>query len=144
MANVRGAGGRFTGAGTSAVQVTVLIHGNVLRGLSEPFIRAACQVGQQAVAEEGVNRVHSQLQDVLQHPTGYYESQVVTDRSTEESRVTDGGVVYGPWLEGTGSRNQSTRFKGYRTFRIVTQGLKADAGGIARGAMMPILERLNG
>lgn len=143
MANVRGAGGRFTGAGTSAVQVTVTFHGTVLQGLSAPFVRAACQAGQQAVAEEAVNRIHARLGDVLQHPTGYYESQITTDRSVEEVHVTDSGVVYGPWLEGTGSRNQSSRFKGYRTFRIVTQRLRSDAGAIARTAMTPILEGLN-
>lgn len=32
-------------------------------------------------------------------------------------RIDAGNVVYGPWLEGVGSRNQSTRFKGYRMFR---------------------------
>ena len=31
--------------------------------------------------------------------------------------ISDSGVVYGPWLEGVGSRNQATRFKGYAIFR---------------------------
>lgn len=139
----RDAQGRFTGAGESQIEITVTLRGNLLLGRSAPFVRAACQAGQQAVAEEATNRVHARLHEVLQHPTGYYESQVVTDRGVEESRVTDGGVVYGPWLEGTGSRNASTRFKGYRTFRIVTQGLKRDAGTIARATMTPILEGLD-
>ena len=31
--------------------------------------------------------------------------------------ISDGGVIYGSWLEGTSSRNQTTRFKGYASFR---------------------------
>ncbi len=72
--------------------------------------------------------VLERLGHVLRHPTGYYESQVRTEmRSDSEAFVTDGGVVYGPWLEGTGSRNETTRFKGYRTFRTIAQELDARA-----------------
>lgn len=35
--------------------------------------------------------------------------------------LSDGGVIYGPWLEGVGSRNKSTRFKGYFSFRAAKQ-----------------------
>ena len=42
------------------------------------------------------------------------------------------GVIYGPWLEGTGSRNYPvTRFKGYRNWRRVTQMLEKAAKPIA-------------
>ena len=34
-----------------------------------------------------------------------------------------GGAVYGPWLEGVGSRNATTRFKGYWAFRKATSAL---------------------
>ena len=58
----------------------------------------------------------------FKHPTGYYASRVQSHRSGEgQSTVDDGGVVYGPWLEGVGSRNQTTRFKGYFTFRKTAQ-----------------------
>jgi hypothetical protein len=32
--------------------------------------------------------------------------------------------VYGPWLEGVGSRNNTTRFKGYHAFRNAAQALQ--------------------
>jgi hypothetical protein len=74
------------------------------------------------IAEDAVNRVKDRLGEVLQNPTGYYESQIQTDRSSDGGyRVTDGGVIYGPWLEGVSTRNQTTRFKGYFTFREVSQ-----------------------
>jgi len=47
-------------------------------------------------------------------------------------KIHDSGVVYGPWLEGTSSRNQTTRFKGYASFRRVKQWLEK---GIASRVM---------
>lgn len=76
----------------------------------------ADQVGYK-VATYAEDMVQERLRQVLQHPTGYYQSRISVDRAGTGYRVSDGGVVYGPWLEGTSSRNQSTRFKGYSTFR---------------------------
>lgn len=85
-----------------------------------------------AIAVEGVNRVKARLRQVLQNPTGFYESNIQVERREVYRGVTDGGVIYGPWLEGTGSRNKTTRFKGYKTFRTVKQGLDADAEMLAQ------------
>lgn len=61
-----------------------------------------------------------ELINVLQHPTGYYESRIVAEPiSADQWSINDSNVIYGPWLEGLSSRNQSTRFKGYATFRRV-------------------------
>jgi hypothetical protein len=69
------------------------------------------------VADYGVFLVLLRLASVLREPTGYYESRIKKDRQGDDFFVTDSGVVYGPWLEGTSSRNQISRFKGYRTFQ---------------------------
>lgn len=77
-----------------------------------------------ALAQAGVNLVQLQLDKNLKHPTGFYRKHIVTDLSKKQAAyVTDSGVIYGPWLEGTGSRNQSTRFKGYSSFRKATKQL---------------------
>lgn len=84
------------------------------------------------VAEKGEEMVRQQLHSVIRHPTGYYESHIQTEVLTELNRViTDGGVVYGPWLEGTGSRNDTTRFKGYKTFRLISHELESKTSAIA-------------
>lgn len=49
--------------------------------------------------------------------TGNYRRNISGSVSQLRAVISDGGVVYGPWLEGVGSRNQSTRFKGYFSFR---------------------------
>lgn len=76
----------------------------------------ADQVGYK-VATYAEDQIQQRLGQVLQHPTGYYQSKVTVERAGSGYRVSDQGVVYGPWLEGVSSRNQSTRFKGYQTFR---------------------------
>src|SRR6267154_2723207 len=49
---------------------------------------------------------------------GYYNSQIQTERQVDALLVRDDRVVYGPWLEGVGSRNYPvTRFRGYHAFR---------------------------
>jgi hypothetical protein len=82
------------------------------------------------IAQWGMNKVHARLRRVLKHPTGYYQSHIQTQRVMDWTEINDGGrIVYGPWLEGVGSRNYPvTRFKGYRTFRLVAQRMNAQVG----------------
>lgn len=79
------------------------------------------------LAKDAVTEIHSTLQRVLKHPTGYYESRVQASNAGSGVSVSDGGVIYGPWLEGVGSRNATTRFKGYHTFQQVGQDVGQEA-----------------
>lgn len=85
----------------------------------------------QKTSEYAEGEIQLRLAKVLKHPTGYYQSHITTNRVGEAYIVTDGTVVYGPWLEGTGSRNDETRFKGYFTFRLVAQKVEVKASSIA-------------
>ncbi|KKK70549.1 hypothetical protein LCGC14_2922870 [marine sediment metagenome] len=58
--------------------------------------------------------------------------------------LTDGGVIYGPWLEGTSSRNATTRFKGYASFRKTGDYLRGAIKGIAQSVVKRLAGRLNG
>ncbi|RKN61862.1 hypothetical protein D7231_31820 [Streptomyces klenkii] len=86
-------------------------------------------------AEEQVLRLTGSY---FRRPTGYYESRVETrTESPQVARVHDSGVVYGPWLEGTGSRNYPvTRFKGYGHWSQARELTRARAGQIAQ-RMLP-------
>jgi hypothetical protein len=107
----------------------------------DEVVDSEIEKGRHQITEAAHSRVQALLQDFLQNPTGYYQSRVVTDMSVGDTDlIHDSNVVYGPWLEGTGSRNRTTRFKGYHVFRIVTRGMQQravdladiDAGRIAR------------
>lgn len=96
------------------------------------------------LSERGEELVLQRLGHVLRHPTGRYESHV-KDRAFRNARqVWDEKSVYGPWLEGTGSRNSTTRFKGYRTFRQSTQQLERESLRIAEQTLRPYLIRMGG
>lgn len=78
-------------------------------------------------AEWALGHIRNTFHSHFKQPTGYYESHVRISNSTHGLRVEDGGnngPVYGPWLEGVGSRNNTTRFKGYHAFRNAAHALQ--------------------
>lgn len=116
--------------------------GPLFDGRADLALEAFKDEAAESVAEVGENDVQRELRVVLRNPTGYYQSRIVTDRATTGNRIHDSGVVYGPWLEGTGSRNKTTRFKGYSTFRRVAQVLELKAGEIAEHRLPEYLGRM--
>lgn len=116
--------------------------GPLFDGSADGTIKAFQDDVEQEVGEYTVNRIQGELGHVLVHPTGYYRSRVTTERRGENVLVTDGGVVYGPWLEGVGSRNKSTRFKGYATFRRISQAVRNEVGPIAERVLTKYVGRL--
>lgn len=78
-------------------------------------------------AEWALDHVKSTYHTHFKQPTGYYESRVHVHKGMTGHEVWDGGEagpVYGPWLEGVGSRNATTRFKGYHAFRKAATALE--------------------
>lgn len=96
-----------------------------------------------AIAQEGVSRIKRRLGQVLQHPTGFYESNIQVERRAVYRGVSDNGVVYGGWLEGVDPRNRTTRFKGYRTFRLIKQELQQDAANLAQPLVRAFVTEMN-
>lgn len=120
-----------------------------MSGLSGPFFAPGVdelvdrEIGKsrELVADAAYVRVIGLLHDFERHPHGYDASRIRVNRAlAERDVVQDTNAVYGPWLEGVGSRNRTSRFKGYHVFRIVASGMQqravdiahVDAGRIAR------------
>ena len=104
------------------IDVSVLTRGPVFDGRAPAAVRAYLADATQQVAQQAFADVHHELDRVIREPTPYYETQILNDRvSGERWRIHDRGISYGPWLEGTSSRNRTTRFKGYATFRRICQ-----------------------
>lgn len=95
-----------------------LMDGSAILALDDFLRHARMEVAGQASAG-----VHTTLNRRIVHPTPYYETQINIRHEFAQSVVNDRGVIYGPWLEGTSSRNQTTRFKGYAAFRKATQAV---------------------
>jgi hypothetical protein len=116
--------------------------GPLFDGRAERAVDAFTDEVEKELAQEANRRVHRELHRVLRHPTGYYEAHVLAEPVAGRWRVHDSGVVYGPWLEGTGSRNHTTRFKGYQHWRRVKALMERDAPRLVRDMLPKLLRRL--
>ena len=84
-------------------------------------------------------------------PTGEWLRSIKTRQSRAASGqfrsgwdVHDSGIIYGPWLEGVGSRNYPvTRFKGYSTFRKVAQEIGRKAPQLLTKKTAAMVRKLN-
>lgn len=109
-----------------------LFDGRAVAALRDYVDDAAYQI-----AREGLPIWLSIYRPQVRQPTPRYEFLIAAERvDYGVSHLWDGGqCVYGPWLEGTGSRNSPvTRFPGYWSMKRTTPRLRAEA--------VPIAERL--
>lgn len=116
------------------IKVLIRHKGPMLEGDPRAVIRRQLRSAKDAVGEQLVRDVQAQLNRVLKVQTPYYRTQIdyLINQGNGAVVVHDRGVVYGPWLEGTGSRNATTRFKGYRTFRTITQRTQAQVAELTQ------------
>jgi len=136
-----------------AVALTVTLKGPVFENAPRKVQDGIGDIMQAAV-EAGEKRLDETLRP---RPTGVYlavqgpagskgnyrrlvQGKVVNNLN---ALITDGGCIYGPWLEGVGSRNATTRFKGYASFRKTAQWLQKEIGGIANGVIKRLMGRLS-
>ena len=97
----------------------------------------------ETVAQAAHNDVHRNMATSFRNPTGYYQSRVITQNAGRDMVVTDQGVVYGPWLEGVGSRNATTRFKGYFSFRRAVQTVTQRIDSITSPVVADFVRRVD-
>ncbi|MFE2970876.1 hypothetical protein ACFXKC_46205 [Streptomyces sp. NPDC059340] len=122
------------------ISIDVSTRGPLFDGRARRVANAYVNRLERKIAEEGVVIVREELGKVLQHPTGYYESRITVER---EHIVTDGGVVYGPWLAGVGSRNfPATRFRGYPHWIRARLRLRERKQGIAERLLRQYVGRM--
>jgi hypothetical protein len=122
--------------------VTVVFHGRLFNHEWRALLDAGIREAMGSVAEFAVETIKRNLDDVLIENTGAYVSTITAGWEATDMVVTD-GTVYGPWLEGVGSRNASTRFKGYWTFRRSTQDIKDNVSEIAGPAIEAAIAEIN-
>lgn len=121
-------------------EIDVSTRGPMFDGRARRAASAYVNRLERDLAQEGVRIVRDELHKVLKHPTGYYESNIRVERGAV---VTDGGVVYGPWLAGTGSRNfPVTRFQGYPHWLRAVARLRSRKRGIAERLLRRYIGRM--
>lgn len=119
-------------------------YGPLFDGRAQLAVKEWLNDAKREVAVLGLEQIQARLDRVLKHPTGRYQSSLGIETLGDMNQmITDHGIVYGPWLEGTSRRNESTRFKGYHTFRYVFQRLRKQAAEVAQKSLEKYLGRMN-
>lgn len=70
--------------------------------------------------------------------TGYFLGRITGEVTGSIGRVYTKFLLYGYWLEGVGSQNQTTRFKGYWGYRDTF--IEVDAN--SKQILKPLIEKL--
>ncbi len=109
---------------------TVTTSGPIFDGRADLALGQACRESERRIAILGASMVRTFLNRVLRVQTPFYRMQVEAEPEAPGWKIWDQDVIYGPWLEGTGSRNRTTRFKGYFTFRTIAAQLQARAAAV--------------
>ena len=128
----------------------VTLSGPLFDGKATQIVDNYMQNNMKTIADTAEATIRSELDAVLQNPTGFYKSQISSatrfnQTATYDVVVHDSGVIYGPWLAGTGSRNAPvTRFKGYNHWRKAAQRMEALAPQIMIGTLPQLLMKLGG
>lgn len=106
-----------------AGEVEVRAEGPLFNGGAPLLVTRFLAEAEVAVAQAAEEAVDRNLAASIRRPSSppYYQAQINTVRRGLDLVVNDNMVIYGPWLEGVGSRNATTRFKGYASFRRARQ-----------------------
>lgn len=126
--------------------VEVKLSGPLFDGRLQDATRLFLLEAVSRVALYGANLVVHECMRVFKEPTPYYWTRVTTERqhNSQDVRIGDDGVIYGPWLEGVGSRNRTTRFKGYWIYRRTVKLLDRRAKPIVDKTLADFMGRLRG
>jgi hypothetical protein len=123
--------------------MSVKTSGPILDGTAPEVTAEFLEESVEALAERG-RRLVQENTAVFRHPTGHYRSAIVTEARPGGYAITDGGLVYGPWLAGTTRRNASTGFPGYDHWEEAARELDSDMVRIVTPQLRNYRRKLGG
>lgn len=113
------------------LRVSVEYKGPVFDGRAEEAVQDAIDAIEQKTAEFGAAIIRARMDQTFRVQTPYYRPLNQARRDPPGWKISDTGVVYGPWLEGISERNRTTRFKGYSNYRRSVQEIQRHMDRIA-------------
>lgn len=100
------------------IRVEATRTGPFFDGTTQRHLSLAIDEAEQEIATIGADHLRGDLgAPPFKNPTGWYKSHITPKKIGPFWMIQDSGVVYGPWLAGTSSRNRTSRFKGYQHWR---------------------------
>lgn len=124
----------------------VNLSGPFFDGRRDTIMRGIIKEVEEDLAKATEIQVVRNLIAKIKVPTPHYWTQVETrgNPGGEGLSVWDSYIIYGPWLEGVGSRNfPKTRFKGYASFRRAATAVQRRAHTVANKTLRIVIRRLN-
>lgn len=117
--------------------ISVVRHGPMFDGRADAAAEEMCDESERAIAIHGSAKVRARQNVTFKVQTPYYRTHTQARKTVDGWRITGPAVAYGHWLEGTGSRNRTTRFKGYFIFRTMTKEIQRESAA----TIAPIIAR---
>lgn len=126
------------------LSITVIKTGPLFDGRADRKLHQMQDEIERRVSIVGASMIRSELARVLRVETPYYRFQNEAQKTPTGWRIWDSNVIYGNWLEGTGSRNfPKTRFKGYATYRRTFADIERRAQTIAEYTTAEFVKGMN-
>lgn len=134
-------------AGSFKVTVQADVTGPLADGTADNALQEWARNTAKALGDEGVRLLRQFPMNKTGRAHGNFQEHLKVLQRGPEARIpapTIKGVTWGPWLEGTSKRNESTRFKGYHLFRKTRQELQKRAPEIGQAELDKIMPKLGG
>jgi hypothetical protein len=124
----------------------VKLSGPMFDGRDVAIVRRFFEDAKRLVTAEGEEQIRQRVGRRAKHPTGAYARAVRTHDFAKGRTILAEypQVLYGPWLEGTSTRNASTRFRGYKLFRLSRLWLRKNLAQIIQQRLDRAIAELNG
>lgn len=129
---------------SAKIKLKVSVGGPLADGTAHGAVHEWIDASKKAIADDAESRLRAVHMDRSGRSTGYYAENYRTTVLSYNDILIDNPVVYGPWLEGTSSRNESTRFKGYHLWRKARQATAQRANAIAEEKLPAYMDRIGG
>lgn len=134
-------------AGQFTVRADVTASGPIFDGRAEHALDEWVSSTTKAIADEGVSMLRAFPMDKSGRAHGGFQANLHVLQRGPDAVIpapTIRGVTWGPWLEGTSSRNQSTGFGGYHLFRKTAAALRKKAPEIAQAELDKVMPQIGG
>lgn len=122
-------------------------NGPFFTGAYQKELMQALDDAKKDVAELGMNRIEDRVSARSKNSRGGYagslRTEIVKPFNDQRIHLAYPAVVYGPWIEGTSSRNNTTRFRGYKVFRLTKNWLRKQATPLMQEKIDDFVARMN-
>ena len=136
--------------GVFTVRAVVKVSGPIFDGVADRVVEKVLDEANRELGERGQSLIQSAANAMDRSGrggTGRAAAGVELQSRPGGYRIwgsMNAGQVWWPWLEGTSSRNRTTKFKGYHTFRETAKKLDDQAADVLERKLQEHMGELGG